>query len=168
MAVMGRLAASFAMTDPVWERHANPLSGWTRLPVLPLIALAIYARIWIGWWCLVPLAALLIWIWANPRVFSPPASTRHWMSRAVMGERVWLNAETVPIPAHHARAALVLSLLSGLGIIPLAYGLWVLAPWAVGVGCTVVILAKLWFLDRMVWLYHDMAAVEPVYAGWMR
>jgi len=168
MAVMGRLAASFAMTDPVWERHANPWSGATRLPILPLLALAIFARAWIGWWCLVPIAILLAWAWANPRAFGPPAHTRHWMSRAVLGERVWLNAETVTIPPHHARAALWLGILSGAGLVPLAWGLWVLDPWAVVAGCVVTVLAKLWFLDRMVWLFADMAERHPPYAAWLR
>jgi hypothetical protein len=168
MAVMGRLAASFAMTDPVWERHQNPLSGLTRLPILPLMILSVYARTWIGWWCLVPLALLLLWTWVNPRVFGPPAHTHHWLSRAVMGERVWLNAAAVPIPVHHGRAAARLSVLSGLGLIPLAWGLWVLDPWAVVTGCVVVLLAKLWFLDRMTWLYAEMAAQHPPYAAWLR
>ncbi|WP_108482203.1 DUF6653 family protein [Oceaniglobus ichthyenteri] len=168
MAVMGRLAAHFAMSDPVWDRHANPWSGLTRLPILPLMALAIYARVWIGWACLVPLALLILWAWYNPRVFAPPAHTHHWLSRAVMGERVWLNDGTVPIPAHHSRAANWLSVLAALGLAPLIWGLWVLDPWAVACGCTFTILAKLWFLDRMVWLYHDMAAHHPEYAAWLR
>ena len=168
MAVMGRLAASFAMSDPVWERHTNPWSGITRMPILPLMALSIYARVWIDWWCLVPLAALVVWTWYNPRAFGPPAHTHHWMSRAVLGERVWLNAETVPIPAHHARAATWLSVLAGLGLVPLAWGLWVLDPWAVGFGCLLSLLAKLWFLDRMVWLFHDMTAQHPPYGAWLR
>jgi len=168
MAVMGRLAASFAMTDPVWERHANPWSAITRLPVLPLLALAIHARTWIGAWCLVPIALLLVWTWINPRAFAPPAHTRSWLSRAVLGERVWLNAGAVAIPAHHARAATWLSLLSALGLVPLAWGLWVLNPWASATGCAITLLAKLWLLDRMVWLYSDMAAQHPPYAAWLR
>lgn len=168
MAVMGRLAASFAMTDPVWDRHANPWSGLTRLPILPLMALTIHARVWIGLWFLAPLALLLLWIWANPRIFAAPASTRHWISRAVLGERVWLNSETVPIPDHHARAAARLSMLSLAALVPLAWGLWHLDVWATVLGCTVAVMAKLWLLDRMTWLYADMAARHPPYAAWLR
>ncbi|NCO21732.1 MAG: hypothetical protein GW905_06945 [Rhodobacterales bacterium] len=168
MAVMGRLAASFAMTDPVWDRHSNPWSGATRLPVLPLLALAIYGRVWIGAWCLIPIALLLVWTWVNPGAFPPPTHTRHWLSRAVLGERVWLNAGTVPIPGHHARAATWLSALAVLGLIPLAWGLWGLLPWAVMLGCTLSVMAKLWFLDRMVWLFQDMAAQHPPYGAWLR
>lgn len=168
MAVMSRIAASFAMDDGVWERHTNPWSGLTRIPVLPLAALALYGRLWIGWWCLVPLALLVVWTWANPRAFAPPAHTDNWMSRAVMGERVWLNAAAVPIPPHHARAAAWLSALTGLGLIPLVWGLWVFDPWATACGTVTVLLFKLWFLDRMVWLHGDMAPLHPPYAAWLR
>ncbi|MEM1299530.1 MAG: DUF6653 family protein [Pseudomonadota bacterium] len=27
---------------------------------------------------------------------------------------------------------------------------------------------KMWFLDRMVWLYDDMAKTHPEYAAWLR
>jgi hypothetical protein len=27
---------------------------------------------------------------------------------------------------------------------------------------------KLWFLDRMVWLYADMCAAHPGYRAWLR
>ncbi len=168
MAVMGRLAASFAMTDPVWDRHANPWSVITRIPVLPLLAVAIYARVWIGWWCLVPVILIVVWTWYNPRAFRPPAQTRHWASRGVLGERVWLNAQAVPIPDHHALAANVLTTLSVLGLAPLAWGLWSLDPWATALGLAITVGAKLWFLDRMVWLYDDMAARHLTYASWLR
>lgn len=36
------------MTDAVWQRHANPISGWSRVPVLPLLALGIWSRVWFG------------------------------------------------------------------------------------------------------------------------
>jgi hypothetical protein len=31
-----------------WMRHANPVSVWTRFAVLPLLALAVWSREWIG------------------------------------------------------------------------------------------------------------------------
>ncbi|WP_102108892.1 DUF6653 family protein [Oceaniglobus roseus] len=168
MAMLSRLAASFAMSDPVWERHANPWSGWTRLPILPLLTLALYARAWIGPWCLVPVALLLLWSWANPRAFPPPRHTTSWFSRATLGERVWLNAGEVPIPPHHARAASLLSTAATLALVPLAWGLWTLDPaWTV-LGLALAVMLKLWLLDRMVWLHHDMAAHHRPYADWLR
>ena len=93
------------MDDEVWERHANPYSGWSRVPVLSLLALAIWSRVWLGWWALVPIILIFVWIWFNPRLFPAPKSTDNWMSKGVLGERVWLNRKNVPIPTHHDKAA---------------------------------------------------------------
>ncbi|MEL7048152.1 MAG: DUF6653 family protein, partial [Pseudomonadota bacterium] len=30
---------AMAMDDSVWERHANPWSAWSRVPILPLLCL---------------------------------------------------------------------------------------------------------------------------------
>ena len=43
-------AAAMAMKDATWERHANPWSVWTRVPLLPLFALALYMRGPLGPW----------------------------------------------------------------------------------------------------------------------
>lgn len=165
-AVLAATARVFSMSDAVWARHANPWSGWTRMPIAPLLALAIWARAWIGVWCLVPIAVLVIWTWVNPRAFPVPRVANSWMSRAVFGERVLLNAAAVPIPAHHARAARLLSILPILGLPPLVYGLWVYDVWAVVAGLVLAIGPKMWFLDRMVWLFDDMAPDHPDYAAW--
>lgn len=165
---MQALARLFAMTPRTWERHCNPWSAWSRVPVLPLLCVAIWARIWIGWWCLIPVALLLIWTWLNPRAFPPPATTRSWVSRAVMGERVWLARAKVPIPRHHEFWAMLLSALSGLGLPPLIYGLWVLDVVWVLIGLILTIGPKMWFLDRMVWLYEEMSDMHPEYRAWLR
>jgi hypothetical protein len=87
-----------------WERHANPWSVWTRFAILPLATAAIWSRAWIGWWSLAPVAAVIVWAVVNPGFFAPPAHTSSWASRAVLGERVWLNRRAIPIPEHHRRA----------------------------------------------------------------
>lgn len=148
---------SMMMSDATWARHANPWSFWTRVPILVLLALAIWSRVWIGWWCLVPLGLLVLWTIINPRAFPPPARLDNWASKAVLGERYWLARKTSPIPAHHAKAAMILTSLSGLSIIPLAYGLWALDPWASFAGAMLASMFKLWFCDRMAWLASDMA-----------
>ncbi len=168
MRIFDRLAAAHGMDTDVWERHANPWSGWTRFPILPLLTLAIYARIWIGWWCLLPVAVLIAWTWINPRAFPPPSSTRSWMSRAVMGERVWLNHAQKPIPQHHIGAVRVLNSVGLLGLPLLVWGLWVLNPWATAFGVVVLIGMKMWFLDRMVWIFDDMARTDAAYRAWLR
>ncbi len=159
---------SMSMDDTTWMRHANPLSVWTRFSCLPLIILAIWSRVWLSWWALVPLALALLWTWANPRVFPPPARTDSWASLGTFGERVFLNRKAVPIPAHHERWAFVLMGLSMLGLIPMVWGLWVLDVPLTLLGLVTVVLPKVWFVDRMVWLYQDMQDAHPDYTGWRR
>ena len=157
-----------AMDDAAWARHANPWSAWSRFSCLPLLALAVWSRAWIGWWALVPLALGLLWTWYNPRAFGPPATTDTWASKGTFGERVFLNRKAIPIPRHHARAARVLTMLSAVGAVILVYGLVVLNAWATICGLFVTVGAKAWFVDRMVWLYDDMKDDDPDYAGWLR
>lgn len=150
-----------------WLRHANPLSVYTRYSVLPLFVLAVWSRLWIGWWSLVPLALVAVWARVNPHLFPAPVCTRSWASRAVMGERVWLNRGTVPIPASDAAWAAGLSVLNGLGLIPLAWGLWAFDPgWTVA-GVAIIMIGKSWFLDRMALLFDRMSGHEA-YRGWLR
>ncbi|WP_137178864.1 DUF6653 family protein [Roseomonas sp. AR75] len=156
MTLEARIARAHRMDDAAWARHANPWSVWTRVPILPLLALAVWSRAWIGWWALVPVAALLAWTWVNPRVFPPPRSTASWASRAVLGERLWLARNEVPVPARHRRMPLLLNALSASGGVLLLYGLAILAPWAALTGLSVALLSKMWFLDRMVWIVADM------------
>lgn len=156
------------MDEATWQRHANPLSVYTRYTALPLLAAAIWSRVWLGWWALIPVALALLWIWLNPRVFGVPAATRSWASRSVLGEQVWLRRKAVPIPREHARAAMLLSVANGLASLVAAYGLLVLDLAATLAGVALVIVIKSWFLDRMVWLFDTMAAVHPLYAGWLR
>lgn len=37
-----------------------------------------------------------------------------------------------------------------------------------GHGAALVYLGKMWFVDRMAWLYEDMKNAHPEYAAWMR
>ncbi|VVT17020.1 DUF6653 family protein [Hoeflea sp. EC-HK425] len=150
------IESAMAMDDATWARHANPLSFWTRVPILLLLTLAIWSRVWIGWWCLMPVAGLIAWTFVNPRAFPPPPHLNDWASKAVLGERFWLARKTTPIPAHHARSALMLSVLSGLSLLPLAYGLWALDPWTAFLSAILASVFKLWFCDRMAWLAEDM------------
>lgn len=158
----------FGMSDAVWRRHTNPLSGWSRISILPLLTLAIWSRVWLGWWCLVPLMLVIIWTWWNPRAFPEPRSTDHWMSKGVLGERVWLNRKNIAIPAHHDWAIFWLSLLPLVGFGPYIWGLVTLAPGITISGMILIIIAKLWFLDRMVWLFNDVGFEHAQYSEWIR
>ena len=154
------------MSDSTWQRHANPWSGWSRLTVLPALALAAWSRVLIGPWAILPALAALAWVWLNPRLFSPPARKDNWMTRGIFGERVWLRRKSVPIPAHHVRAGNVLNALSALSGLVFIAGLIWLDPWATLSGMALTMLLKLWFLDRMAWLYSDMERQNAQYAAW--
>ena len=150
------LEASMGMDDATWVRHANPWSGWTRMTALPLLALAIWSRVWVGWWALALITLVIVWVILNPRLFPKPKSTDNWMSRGVLGERVWLNRKKIAIPAHHSAWANILSLGTAVGIAPFAWGLWRYEIWPVCLGLVILVGGKLWFMDRMVWLFADM------------
>lgn len=162
-----RVEQAMVMSDLAWARHANPWSVWTRIPILPLLALAIWSRVWIGGWCWLPLGLLIAWTLWNPRAFPPPIETDSWASKGTFGERVWLNSTNVPIPRHHECWARGLGIAAGLSLLPWAWGLYFLEPWAVILSSVLAVAFKLWFVDRMVWLYEDMKHV-PEYAGWLR
>ena len=85
-----------------------------------------------------------------------------------MGERVWLARKDTPIPEHHAKAAGILAGLAGTGMPFVAYGLWTLEFWPTFIGVVLIVIFKMWFLDRMVWLYNDMAKENEEYAAWLR
>ena len=162
------LAAVMRMTEETWARHASPWSVYTRIATMPVLMAALWSPHWIGWWSALPLALLAVWLVLNPRLFPPPATTDTWASKATFGERVWLNREARPIPEHHARAARLTSTLSGAGAIAMLAGAALAEPIAFLVGGAITFLAKLWFVDRMVWLYEDMKDADPVYRSWLR
>ncbi|WP_299622430.1 DUF6653 family protein [uncultured Tateyamaria sp.] len=149
------------MGDADWRRHANPLSVWTRFSCLPLLVLAIWSRVWIGWWALPVFLLAALWTFFNPRAFAPPADFGSWAARATLGERVFLARDRYDVAAHHIRAAHVLTGLSGLGLLPLIYGLIVLNPWATLLGVIATVLPKVWFCDRMVWIHAEMTGTTP-------
>lgn len=155
MDALRAIAGAFAMSEETWRRHANPLSGWSRFATgLPLLALAVWSRVWIGAWALLALAAVAAWLWWNPRAFPPPVRAEGWMSRGVLGEYLYLHHRP-EIAAHHRRAAGILAVLPALGALPLAAGLWLLrVDWAI-MGMALAALPKLWFVDRMAWICDD-------------
>lgn len=161
------MARAFAMDEQTWARHANPWSVWTRNTALPLLILSLWSRMWWGWWSLLALALALLWTWLNPRIFPVPSTTRHWASKAVLGERVWLNRDQVPIPRHHGRAARLLSVVTALGVPFVVWGVYHLEIWPTLFGSLLIYAGKLWLLDRMVWLYEDMKDQDKRYRSWL-
>ena len=161
------IAKVFSMSDAVWERHANPMSVWTRYSVLPILVIAFWSRIWLGWWSVVSVVATLGWTWINPRLFRKPKSTNNWASKAVLGERVWLNRKEVPVPECHKILQNILSIVASLGMVLCIYGVVRLHVWPTLFGTASTYMGKSWFLDRMVWLYEDMKEAQPEYRKWL-
>jgi hypothetical protein len=156
-----------SMDEATWLRHANPWSVWTRASVLPLVILAIWSRDWLGAWSWAAIAASVAWMWLNPRIFGRPKSMDNWASRGVLGERVWLSRDVVPVPRHHRVVPHVLNGVTAVGTIFVVWGLVTSAVWPTLLGAALIYCGKLWFLDRMVWLYQDMIGRNEQYRSWL-
>ena len=76
-----------SVEDVLWARHANPMSGWTRVPTGAVLVYAVYRRDWRL------LLAGILWAAINPFLFSPPETADAWMTRAVLAERWWVREE---------------------------------------------------------------------------
>jgi len=161
MSVDTRMARAFGLEGDSWQRHANPWSVYTRIPIPPLLVAAIWSRSRIGWWSLVPAGLVCGWTAVNPRAFPPPRSLDHWASRAVLGETAWAKRQEVPVPPRHRVAPDVLGAISAAGVPFVARGLVVRDGWMVLFGLAVQMAGKIWFLDRMAILSDDVAVAEP-------
>lgn len=148
-------------------RHANPASVWTRFAVLPLLALSVWSRDWIGWYCLIPVALSVLWMFVNPLFFDPPRSTRSWASKSVLGERIWVGRDRSELPQQfRSRIPVLISVYQAIGMVPVVYGLIVLDPTAVILGVLLVQGGKLWYLDRMVLLFEEIKSHDPECSQW--
>jgi hypothetical protein len=85
----------------------------------------------------------------------------------VLGERIWLARKEVPVPPHHRVAPNVLSAVAALGAILVVVGVVLLELWPTLLGAALVYAGKLWFLDRMVWLYQDARHLSEDYQRWL-
>jgi hypothetical protein len=144
--------------DETWRRHANPWSVWTRFAAIPPLILAIWSRTWIGWWCLVPLALVIVWLVINPSAFAPVEKPVRWTERGIYGEHMWVRDKN--IPEEHKRVLALLLGLAAIGATLLALGLITLSVWPTVFGATLVVVTQLWRIDRFATLY-DVKSVSP-------
>ncbi len=161
-------AKLFGLEGERWMRHANPASVWTRFTVVSVLALAIWSRDWIGVWCLIGIALAIVWMFVNPLLFSPPQSTRNWASRAVLGERIWVDRRQVELPKQFSSPApaLLANSYSTIGMGILAFGLIELNLLVTVAGILITHGGKAWYMDRVSLLFADMKDRDPKYAGW--
>lgn len=156
MSLEKQIAQVFNLKGDKWLKHANPWSIWTRFATLPFLVLAIWSRVWIGWYCLIPISILVFWLIINPTLFKKPKSLENWGSKSVLGEKYWSERKKIPVPKHHNTPVLILTFLQTIGGIILIVGLWKLKVNLTIIGTITVYLTKMWFLDRMVWVFEDM------------
>ena len=157
MTLEKQIAKAFNLQGDNWMKHANPWSVWTRFSTLPFLVLAIWSRVWISWYSLIPIGLLIIWLIINPTLFKKPKTLDNWGSKAVLGEKYWSNRKKHPTPKHHKIPIMILTVLQTIGGILLIIGLWRLELNLTIIGTITVYLTKMWFLDRMVWVFEGMS-----------
>jgi len=163
-----KVAKLFGLEGEHWMRHANPASVWTRFSVVSILALAIWSRDWIGAWCLLGVGLAILWMFVNPLLFKAPKSTRNWASRAVLGERIWVDRNRVDLPwQFRSRAAtLIANGYSTIGMGILAFGLVDLNLLAAVTGILITHGGKAWYMDRISLLFAEMKDRDDEYAAW--
>lgn len=151
-----QIAKIFNLSWDNWQKHANPWSVWTRFATLPFLILAIWSHVWICWYSLIPIILLIIWLIINPTLFKKPKSFDSWASKAVLGERFFAERKTTPVPKYHNTPIMILTAIQTIWGITLMVGLWNTHMYLTIIWTIIIYLAKMWFLDRMVWIYEDM------------
>jgi len=145
MSLRDRTEAAF------WRRHSNPASGWSRVPVGPVLIYAVYRRDFRL------VAAALVWTAINPILFSPPESADAWMTRAVLAERWWIRDENNPTVG--LGYPNVTNAVGALGFVYALYAAWRRRPAGAAIGAAASVALKLWWLRVLVRRYD--AATAP-------
>ena len=157
------------MNDSTWERHSNPVSVYSRIFSYPLIILALWSyHFWDLLYALGLGISVVLWLYVNPRLFKVPRSTNNWASKVTFGERIWLHHENrTEIPCHHSKIFIsTLLIVSGIGFIGTIY-FSMIADFKLTLLASLMCWgAKVWYCDRMVWLFEDMKNFEK-YSAWV-
>jgi uncharacterized protein DUF6653 len=116
--------------------------------------LAIWSRVWLGWWCLAPIVAVIAWLWLNPHVFAPVETPTSWAAKGIYGEQFWLK-ERGRIPADLGAVLRLLIVVAALGFAILAFGLIRLMIWPTLFGASLIVLSQLWRIERFGLLFEE-------------
>lgn len=155
------------LSEQSWARHANPWSVWTRYAAFPLLVAAAWSYHAIGWWALLPVAAMVGFLYVNPWLFAPPRSTNNWASKAVLGERVWLAEGKRGLPDQHPCVFRALMAISMLNLGGLIWGIVQSDAVVMALSTINVLVGKSWFNDRMVWLFSERVRTNAEYQNWL-
>lgn len=147
------------MSDEMWKRHANPWSVWTRFAAIPAFMVAVWSRVWIGSWSLLPIILVVIWLYLNVFIFPPIHKPQSWASKGIYGEKLWLGKRS-ELPGHYDTIQKWLIILGLAGMALIGWGLYQLHFWGSLLGAVVLILAQLWRIDRFSTLYDLLASTE--------
>ena len=148
MKALAQIPKAFGMSDEAWRRHANPWSVYTRFAAIPAMILAVWSRVWLGWWALVPVGVVVVWLWLNPHVFPAVTTPRSWAAKGIYGEKLWL-LEPARVPPGYRTVLRWLIAPGACGFVVLVWGLVRLQIWPTMFGATLIVLAQLWRIDRM-------------------
>lgn len=109
-----------------------------------VIAPFLYLSIWHHNW--IALGIIILWTTVNPIVFPKPKNTNSWVSRVVLGEKLWL--ENIKKKAK-LDLSLILNILTALFFIPFIYFAYVNVFWPTLYSATLTFIFKIWFCDRV-------------------
>ena len=143
------------LSEKTWERHANPWSGFTRIISFPLLYLPLwYLSDFIAnpmkyWYVLFVGILVILWYTINPRTFQKPKDAHHYLTRGVLGEKIWTEDRRTDSIASILTFAMVPFFLLSIAAAYLQL-FWPTLFFAV-----VPYLLKLRFIDRMVFLYDQ-------------
>lgn len=133
------------LKEAMWRRHANPWSGWSRVPTGPVLVYALYCRNWRL------LLAALVWAAINPFLFSPPDTEDAWMTRAVLAEQWWIHEEgnrTVGLGYPNR-----LNTAGAIAFIYALFAAWRRRPAETAFATVLAVTLKLWWLHILVRWY---------------
>lgn len=128
------------LSEKRWDKHANPWSGWTRVLSMPVLAIGLYVHsAWI-------LGAVIVWLIINPILFPKPKRVDSWMSKGVLGERVYFKdgkkiKKDLPT---------LLNILNVPIFVAFLYFGWQQELVAMILAGLLTMMIKFWFIDRMV------------------
>ena len=128
------------MSEKKWEKHSNPWSGWSRMISYPLLFVAIWYHNWLA------LLLIAIWFAINPFLFPKPKSIDNWMSKGVLGEKIWTEKSHMDFPQ-------LLNLFNGVFFIVAIYASYHNLLWHTFYSVILSSVFKMWFMDRMVFYY---------------
>jgi hypothetical protein len=141
------------MSDKTWEMHANPWSGLTRIITYPLVFIPIwYFQEFVedpvrNWYPVAGIVLVALWFALNPRIFPKPKHFNHWMSKGVLGEKLWTSGK------RYKDINMLFSIMQAPFFLVALYTTYMKMFWETMFFASVAFLIKLWFIDRMVFYY---------------